>query len=166
MFEGFGHARFQRHISIHYSQMVRLTKNTKAKNVPQYDSSHIPLLNEKLEPIRQDAPEFTLDVCPSDVREYDDKDLPNFDPEGGVYYIPKNENGVALDSFIRSSGRIRMFQFTVSTSHDVNPGLVSRYSTCTKFPPHSTSGISFLSFPTTSTFLNLHILVFIHRHLT
>ena len=97
-----------------------------AKNEPQYHSSHIPLLNEK------------------------------FDPEEGVYYIPKKENEVALNSFIRSTGRIHMFhmyQFTVSISHDVNPTPPVRSSR------HSTSGISFLPFPRTSTFLNLHIQV-------
>ena len=132
MFEGLGHRQFQRHISIYYSPMVRLTnKNSNAKNQPQYHSSHIPL-NKDLETKRKVALECTLDVQPSDVREYDDKDLPNLHPEEGVYYIPKKENEVALDSFIRSSGRIHMFQFTVSNSHDVNPGLVSRFS---KFPP-------------------------------
>ena len=136
LFEGLGHAQFQRHISIYYSQMVRLTdENSNAKNQPQYHSSHIPLPNQELEAKRHDALEFNLDVRPFDVREYDDKDLPNFDPEEGVYYIPAKENEVALDTFICSNGRMHMFQFTVSDTHDINPRLVSRSLTCTKFPP-------------------------------
>ncbi len=135
IFEGFCHRRFQNNIHIQYVQMVRLDRKT-WKRQPRWNSSHVRLQDSELDAHRQNARRnsVTLDVHPVGTQEYGD-DLPTLEPKEDVYYVPKIENEIALDSFILHSNQLHVFQFTCSDAHDIKDGLVSRLAGCTKFPP-------------------------------
>jgi hypothetical protein len=75
----------------------------------------------------------TLDIYPSDVREYDDRDLQQLSPTPNVYYIPSAQNALAVDSFIFHGGYLYLFRFTVSDEHKINLNSIQ----CDKFPMKS-----------------------------
>ena len=51
-----------------------------------------------------------------------------------TFYLPGNSNQVALVSFIVHGSHLYMFQFTISSSHDIKTGLVDFLKKCKKFP--------------------------------
>ena len=135
IFENICHQRFQKQILLKYMLMVRLTRDDRSRQ-PRWYSSHRPIdqQGQELESLRRDAFDRceTLDLSPSDTREYDDLD---FALESNVYYIPMKPNQVAVDSFICYGGYLYLFHFTVSEEHKINDGLISQFATCRNLPP-------------------------------
>ena len=138
IFENICHQRFQKQILLKYMLMVRLARDDRSRQ-PRWYSSHRPIdqrdtKGQELESLRRDAFDRceTLDLSPSDTREYDDLD---FALESNVYYIPMKPNQVAVDSFICYGGYLYLFQFTVSEERKINDGLISQFATCRNLPP-------------------------------
>jgi hypothetical protein len=48
--------------------------------------------------------------------------------KNNVYYTPRKSNQAAVDSFIMDNNRLFLFQFTISSSHEINKGIISSFS--------------------------------------
>lgn len=64
----------------------------------------------------------TIDFQPSSTVEYEGNSIKKINAD--VLYVPKSPNQVAFDSFIVFKGSLYIFQFTITSKHDIKPGLV------------------------------------------
>jgi hypothetical protein len=163
LFEAYCQLRFQTEIALEFIPMVRLPdpepkpkpkptrevrsnkKRKVVKAVPgedyrtrgtQWHSSHIKLADE-LEQLRMIAltQPARLKVLPSGIREYDSSQPLCILSD--VYYLPKSDNQVALDSFILHDNFLYIFQFTGGKQHGINEGLLSFFDRCQRVPAHA-----------------------------
>jgi len=121
--------------SIEFYPMIRLSDKPSAKRRNQWHSVHTKLENPRLEAMRQGALSrgMPLRVTPDSAVIYNESaDLLEIKPD--IFYLPGNSNQVALDSFIIHSSHLYIFQFTVSSSHDIKTGLVDFLKKCKKLP--------------------------------
>jgi hypothetical protein len=154
LFEAYCQQIFQGTISIEYIPMVRLpdpepahvaSKRRKVSDGamdgnthrPQWHSSHTVLANRQLEDKRRLAEQnkVSLDICPSSTYEYREDDFERFKAFPDVYYIPRESNQVALDSFIIHIGLLYIFQFAGGKQHGIKEGLIPFLEKCTGLPP-------------------------------
>jgi hypothetical protein len=158
LFEAHCQLRFQTQISLEFISMVRLpdpdpkpeptrkARPTKKRKVvdgvlekgcrthrPQWHSSHVKLPDE-MEQLRMAALSRPghLRVRPSDTYEYDARQPLCIMSDG--YYLPKQDNQVALDSFILHENFLYIFQFTSVKQYGINEGLVSFFENCQQVP--------------------------------
>jgi len=161
LFEAYCQLRFQTQIHLEVISMVRLPdpdpkskpkpRSIKKRSVvkdaseseeydrkrrPQWHSSHVEL-SANLEELRKDALSRTglLKVSPSETREYNAREPVHIMSD--IYYLPKQENQVAFDSFILHENFLHIFQFTGAKQHGINKGLVSFFEKCDAVPPHA-----------------------------
>ena len=102
----------------------------------QWHSSHVKL-PDKLEQLRMVAltQPAHLKVRPSDTCEYDPKQPLCILSD--VYYLPKSDTQVSLDSFILHDNFLYIFQFTGDKQHGINEGLLSFFEKCQRVPAHA-----------------------------
>ncbi|CAG8581473.1 6611_t:CDS:2, partial [Acaulospora colombiana] len=60
----------------------------------------------------------SLSISPTEVIEYESSGP--LEHKELVYYVPRLENQVAIDSFVVHDGNLYWFQFTVGSKHDIN----------------------------------------------
>ena len=144
LFEAYCQLRFQKMISLVFIPMVRLPdpttiprpRPTKKQKVvqttveersltrrPQWHSSHVTLPGE-LEKLRELAlpAAARLEVSPCMTYEYDASKPLHIRPD--VYYLPKQDNQVVLDSFILHDNLLHIFQFTGGKRDGINDKLL------------------------------------------
>lgn len=157
LFEAYCQLRFQKMISLVFIPMVRLPdpttipgpRPTKKQKVvqatveersptrrPQWHSSHVMLPGE-LEKLRELAlpAAARLEVSPSMTYEYDASKPLHIRPD--VYYLPKQDNQVALDSFILHDNLLHIFQFTGGKRHGINDKLLPFFDKSDGVPARS-----------------------------
>jgi hypothetical protein len=159
VFEAYCQLCFQKGISLEIIPMVRLpdrqpkltqkARSTKKRKMvddvaeegcgtrrPQWHSSHVKLPDE-LETLRMAAlsQQVHLGVVPSYTCEYDT--CKPLCVKSDVYYLPKQNNQVALDSFILHDNFLYIFQFTGGKQHGINEGLLSFFERCQRVPAHA-----------------------------
>jgi len=100
---------------------------------PQWHSSHVKL-SDKLEQLRMAAlsQPLQLRVRPSDTCEYDTGQPLCIMSD--VYYLPKQDNQVALDSFILHDNFLYIFQFTGGKQHGIKEGFLPFFANCQRVP--------------------------------
>ena len=145
MFEAFFQQHFQRRILIDVVPMIWLTGHDGQRN-RQWHTSHHPVKDQTLEISRQNVlcQIVTLDIYPSDVREYHDRDVPELTPTPDVFYIPSIHNAVAIDSFIYHGGYVYVFQFFTSEKPKINSKFMLRFTQYANFPPWSKWRVIFI----------------------
>src|SRR5882762_7656927 len=161
LFEAYCQLRFQTEISLEFIPMVRLpdpepkpkptrgVKPTKKRKVvdavpehdyrtrrPQWHSSHVKL-PDQLEQRRMVAltQPAHLKVRPSSTCEYDTSQPLCILSD--VYYLPKSDTQVVLDSFILHDNFLYIFQFTGGKQHGINEGLLPFFKRCQRVPAHA-----------------------------
>ena len=136
--ESFCQQHFQRRILINYLPMIQLTGHD-GQHKHQWHTSHHPVEDQNLEKSRQNALRHmvTLDGYPSNICEYNDRDVQGLILTPHVYYIPSTQNAVAIDSFILHGGYLYLLYFTTSQEHKINLKFMSRFTEYANFPPQS-----------------------------
>jgi len=130
-FEAAGQVRLQDGIDL---ELLPMVPRSREDILLQWYSSHNLLHDAELEPHRQIALRcaFTIQVCPSRIIGYGDDVALSI--ESDVFYLPKITNQVAFDAFILLNGILYLFQFTITESHDIKPGLKDFLTTCLNIP--------------------------------
>lgn len=132
-FKAAGQVMLQDGTDLELLPMVHLPQS-RVDSLPQWYSSHLPMHNEELESLRQDALErvLTIPVDPSRIIEYADDGPLSIEPD--VLYLPEISNHVVFDAFLLLDGIFYLFQFTIAKSHDIKPGLEDFLMTCPNIP--------------------------------
>jgi len=155
LFAGHCQQHFQTKICLRFLAMVRLPdpKPTPAAEKrklagatvhgdnrtrrPQWHSSHVVLRDEMLDNFCLiDLHEIVLlNMRPSSACEYRD-DIKGRKILSDVYYMLRNSNQSAFNSFIVHRGHLYIFQSIGDKQHDIREGLLPFLATCTGLPPH------------------------------
>jgi len=120
IFEALGHHELGSNIDLELFPMVKQDNSSEGQKLPRWYSSHELCgdnWDEKREGARKNAIRFKF--TPYRMAIYEGI----LDP--GVYYLPKSRTQAGLDAFILIDGILTIFQFTVSSNHDINPKMAN-----------------------------------------
>jgi len=133
-YEVIAQSRLQRSMFLKLILMVKLEKRKGLKTLPQWYSSHLLMRNPSLEAAHQQVlgQWLTVKIQPKKTLEYTDDGLQSIEPD--VFYVPSLDNQIAFDSFILLDDLLYIFQMTITSSHDINQGLIA-VANSYSFPP-------------------------------
>lgn len=112
VFEAMGHSRLEKKIQLDLFRMTKSGRSRRGGGAPQWHSNR----GRSVKPT-------SLNIQPVDVIEYEGSSLKKI--ENMTYYLPKSQNQVGFDSFIRVDKILYIFQFTIAPKHPIKPGILS-----------------------------------------
>jgi len=144
LFESQYQHRFAEKIDIAAAPMFRTSNPRSRWHAAFGDFSAFPKLHKAREDVSSTVPPpvpISLSISPSDSRIYDSGP---FAIEEDIYYVPRSENEVAIDSFIVHDKHLYLFQFASGAQHSVNRGLSTTLARFSGLPAAENQHIIFV----------------------